>query len=378
MAPLTLTNARIVTATEVIRGTLVVADGRILSVDTGLSGLRDAVDVEDDYVLPGLVELHTDNLEKHTRPRPGVRWPTVSAVLAHDAQMASGGITTVLDAVRLGGTIDGGEDVEGLSDTISAIGRARESGLARADHLLHLRCEVSSADTLDQFRIVGRTPLLRLVSIMDHTPGQRQFVDRNRLKLYYTKKYGFSDEAFEAFAAERQAAHDRFAARYRAEITAICRDSGCALASHDDGTPAHVDEAVSDGMTVAEFPTTLEAARLSHAAGLAVLVGSPNVVLGGSHSGNIAATDLVRAGVADILSSDYVPASLVQSIYALARDGLPLPQAAAMASYNPARAVGLTDRGELVAGLRADFIRVRELDGLPQVREVWREGKRVV
>lgn len=372
------TNARIVTATEIVAGTLLVADGEVHAIEPGNSDVAGAIDLDGDLIVPGLVELHTDNLERHTTPRPKVRWPTAGAVMAHDAQMAAAGITTVLDAVRLGRTIDDGEDVHMLAGTIDAISRAQRSGLTRAAHFLHLRCEVACADTAEQFRALADASLLRLVSIMDHTPGQRQFVDPERLRVYYTRKYAMSDAAFDAFTAERQAMHERYAAKHRAEIVAISRAKGLALASHDDATPAHVDEAVADGMTIAEFPTTIEAAALSHRQGMAVLVGGPNIVLGGSHSGNIAAADLVRAGVADIVSSDYVPTSLMHAAFMLADDGIGVPAALAMVSRNPARAIGLEDRGELAQGQLADFARVRVDAGVPQIRAVWRQGQRVV
>jgi alpha-D-ribose 1-methylphosphonate 5-triphosphate diphosphatase len=132
-------------------------------------------------------------------------------------------------------------------------------------------------------------------------------------------------------------------------------------------------------MTIAEFPTTQEAAEASHDAGLSILVGAPNLVLGGSHSGNIAAIDLVRTGRADILSSDYVPASIIEGVFKLPHDaGISLAQAVRLASLNPARAVGLDDRGEIAPGRRADLVRVRLLGDSPMVRAVWREGERVV
>jgi alpha-D-ribose 1-methylphosphonate 5-triphosphate diphosphatase len=373
-----LTNARIVTAETVIEnGTMIVAHGRIVAVAREPTRAPGAVDCEGDYLLPGLIELHTDNLEKHFAPRPGVRWPADNAVIAHDAQLAACGITTVFDAVAIGDIGAGGVRVEALHDMLDAIRRAQSNKHLRAEHLLHIRCEVSFEATADLFRSLAGTPLIKLVSIMDHTPGQRQFVDPDKLKLYYTKKHGMSDAEFSRFCIDRLDAHQRFAARHRKEIVALAQDHGYALASHDDATPAHVEEAVADGMTIAEFPTTIDAARASHGAGLAVLVGGPNIVLGGSHSGNISAAELVESGVVDIISSDYVPSSLAHAIFAIAARGIGLPAAARMASFNPARAVGLDDRGELAAGKRADWIRVRPVDGAPVIRDVWREGRRI-
>jgi alpha-D-ribose 1-methylphosphonate 5-triphosphate diphosphatase len=294
--------------------------------------------------------------------------------------MAAAGITTVLDALRLGDAFEGCASLEAVTKPLAAIVQAETAGAMRAAHFLHLRCEIGCAETLDLFHQLVDTPSLRLVSVMDHTPGQRQFVDPEKLRFYYTKKYGMTDAEFDIFSARRIEAGARYSARHRAEIVGLARIRGRALASHDDATDIHVAEAVRDGMTVAEFPTTLAAARASHENGLAVMVGGPNLVLGGSHSGNIAARDLARAGCVDIVSSDYVPNSLMQAAFKLAAEpiGMDLPAAVRTVSLNPARSVGFDDRGALEAGQRADLVRVRVVDGEPVVRSVWRDGKRVV
>jgi alpha-D-ribose 1-methylphosphonate 5-triphosphate diphosphatase len=374
-----LTNARIVTADRIVeRGTLVAAGGRIRAVEPGPAHGPGATDLDGDTLIPGLVELHTDNLEKHFSPRPGVRWPVDNAVLAHDAQIIASGITTVLDSVAVGDIGGGGMRIEGLEEMLGAIRSAQAAGHTRAEHLLHIRCEISFESTGETFRQLAGTPLLRLVSIMDHTPGQRQFVDAQKLRVYYTRKYQMNETEFAAFVAARHEAHQRFSARHRREIVALAREHGYALASHDDATAEHVAEAIADGMTLAEFPTTREAATASREGGLAVLVGGPNLVLGRSHSGNISARELVDDGLVDVISSDYVPASALQSVWALAEGGLPLADAVRMATLTPARAVGLDDRGELAPGKRADWVRVRRGGGVPVVREVWRAGERVL
>ncbi len=374
-----LTNARIVTAGDIIEaGTLVIADGAIGAVDPAICRKAPAIDLEGDYLLPGFVELHTDNLEKHFMPRPGVRWPANDAVIAHDAQVAAAGITTVFDALAVGDIGTNSARIEGLRDLLDAIEAFAATGLTRAEHLIHARCEVSYEGADAMFAGLAGGQLLRLVSVMDHTPGQRQFLDPEKLKQYYTRKYAMSDPAYAEFIRDRIASSERHSARQRSAIVALAKQHGYALASHDDATPEHIAEAVADGASIAEFPTTLLAARTARDAGLDILVGSPNVVLGGSHSGNIAATELVAAGAADILSSDYVPSSLVQAVFSLADAAIDLPTAVCMAAKNPAEAVGLEDRGEIAAGKRADWLRVCRVDGRPVIREVWRQGERVV
>lgn len=375
-----LTNARVVTADAEFEGTVVVRDGRIAEVARGRSDTAGALDLEGDYLLPGLVELHTDNMEKHFAPRPGVKWPSVSAVMAHDTQISAAGITTVYDSLALGDVHGKSDRVQNRERMIEAICGAAGRQLTRAEHRIHLRCEISAEDAVEAVDKWIDLPLVGLVSINDHTPGQRQFLDPEKLKQYYKGKHAMTDEQFEEFSVRVTALHHKNAARHRSEIVSRAHARALPIASHDDATEAHVREAVANGMTIAEFPTTREAAQASRDAGLAVLVGAPNVVLGGSHSGNIAAIDLLRIGHAEILSSDYVPASLMESLFKLpASDvGITLPQAVRLASLNPARAVGLADRGEIAADRRADLVRVRTVDNAPVVRAVWREGERVV
>ena len=367
-------NARMVLPDRVVSGSLAVSEGRIAAIDAG--GSR-GEDMEGDFLIPGLVELHTDHLENHYRPRPGVFWSPIAALHAHDAQIAGSGITTVFDAVRLGSDTelkDMGTHVERLT---GAIREATSEGWLRAEHFIHLRCELPSHDVLAQFDTYAGHRQTRLVSVMDHTPGQRQFRSLEAYRRFYQGARSEAD--MERFIADRLAEHHRYAAMHRAHIVNQARASGLALASHDDATLAHVEEAVRDGVAIAEFPTTLEAAAAAHDAGLAILMGAPNVVRGGSHSGNISAIDLVAAGLLDILSSDYVPFALLQAAFLLPErvESCTLPQAIALVSSNPARAAGLDDRGEISVGRRADLVRVRMAGGLPVVRGVWREGKRV-
>ena len=337
------------------------------------------MDLEGDYLLPGLVELHTDNLEKHMSPRPGVDWPSASAVLTHDAQIVAAGITTVFDALSIGDINPKGKRMQQLGVMLEAIAEAEAAGQTRAEHRLHLRCEVSHPQCLELFRELVEQPLVQLVSVMDHAPGQRQFARMEKYREYYMGKYHLSPAEMDHFVSEQLANSARHSDQQRAAIVDICRSRELALASHDDATLEHVTESADYGMAIAEFPTTFEAAEASHARGLKVLMGAPNIVRGGSHSGNIAAADLARRGVLDILSSDYYPASLLQAALGLAEqdNGYDLPRAIATISLAPARAAGLDDRGEIAVGLRADLVQAQVHKGQPVIGQVWRQGRRV-
>jgi len=374
---LVLSNARIVLPDEVIEGNVVIRDGRIAEIIAGAMSAGETMD--GDYIIPGLVELHTDHLEQHYAPRPGVRWNPVAAVQAHDAQIASSGITTVFDALRCGMddyAVLTGDDMRALAEAIEQCSR---SGKLRAEHRIHLRCEVSAPDCLDAFRMFEGVDQVKIASVMDHSPGQRQFASLENYARYYKKKLKLTDEEFQQFCDERIAESEKNAQPNRRAIAALCRARGIILASHDDATTAHVAEAVIDGVRVAEFPTTIEAAKASKEAGMAVLMGAPNLVRGNSHSGNVSARDLAERGHLDILSSDYIPFSLLQAGFQLSKtiEGVCLPQAIARVTRNPAEAVGLNDRGAIEIGRRGDLVRVQADDGIPVVRTVWREGTRV-
>ncbi|MGE4369974.1 MAG: alpha-D-ribose 1-methylphosphonate 5-triphosphate diphosphatase [Burkholderiaceae bacterium] len=374
-----LTNAKIVLADEVVSGTVVVCDGVIADISAGRSQVPQAQDLQGDFLFPGFVELHTDNLEKYMNPRPGVDWPSESAVLAHDAQIIAAGITTVFDALSIGDVNPKGNRLKQLPVMMSAIGQAESDGHTRAEHRLHLRCELSHEQTLDVFQELVDHPLVQLVSVMDHSPGQRQFVKMEKYREYYQGKFQLNDQEMEAFIARQIDNSRRFSHDYRQAIVKECRERSLSVASHDDATMEHVEESARYGMSIAEFPTTTEAAMVSHCKGLKVLMGAPNVVRGGSHSGNVAAVDLAAQGVLDILSSDYYPSSLLQAVRLLAQGNVTydLPKAVATVSREPARAAGLADRGEVNIGLRADLVRVRDTSRHYVVGQVWRAGTRV-
>jgi len=375
-----LTNARLVLEDEEIDASLLIEGGRIVAIDPVVSEAVPVIDCDGDYILPGFVELHTDNLEKHFAPRPGVNWPAVPAAMAHDAQLASAGITTVFDAVCLGDLFRASNRVRQLDAMSAAIGHCQSHGIFRAEHMLHLRCELSFDGVVELFDKHVDDPLVRLVSLMDHTPGQRQFVNFDKYKEYYQKKYSLSDAEIEEFTKKQQRAHAEFSDQNRAILVDRSRARGLPIASHDDATTGHVAEADAFGAVISEFPTTLDAAREAHGRGMHVLMGAPNLVLGGSHSGNVSAMDLHREGLLDIVSSDYVPASLVQGVFLLADEGGngSLARSVALASANPASAAGLEDRGSITVGKRADLIRVTQRTDHPVVVSVWREGRRVV
>jgi len=373
-----LTNARLVLPDEVVGGTLLLREGRIAEIDSGRSALAHALDCGGAHLMPGLVELHTDNLERHMRPRPGVEWPLPAAIIAHDAELASVGITTVFDALRVGSVVSDqrhryAKYARGLATEII---RLRAERALRISHFIHLRAEICSETLLEELDEFGPEDRIGILSLMDHTPGKRQFRDLKRLETYLSGKHGMNRAELDRYFTFMRDLGARLGAVHQAGAVARARELGAVLASHDDTTAEHVAASAGFGVKLAEFPTTLEAARACRAHGIAVMMGAPNLLRGGSHSGNVAASDLVAAGLLDILSSDYAPASLLMGAVQLGRGHGNLARGIATVSRNPARAAGLTDRGEIAAGQRADLALVDLDHDFPVVRGVWSHGMR--
>ena len=382
--PAVFTNAQLVLEDEVVKGSLTSQHGLIQHIDQGSSSVTQAIDLQGDYLIPGLVEVHTDNFERHMMPRPKVRWDDSPALLAHDAEIAAAGITTVLDALGVGEADPDSVRGNDWDTVLNCISDFVNRGVLRADHYLHVRCELPAPNTLELFKPFAGHDLVKMISVMDHTPGQRQWENIEHAWIYFSGKKGWTKQKFEERVAMAQDAQARYAKPHRAYLTEYCQDNQIALASHDDTTVAHVEEAFAEGATVCEFPTTIAAAQAAKARNMLTIMGGPNVVRGGSHSGNVSAIELAKLGLVDILSSDYVPGSLMSATVRLTETtDLSLPQAVALVTRNPAKSIGLHDRGSLAVGLRSDFVQVRMInlpDGRhqPIVRAVWRGGIRVV
>jgi alpha-D-ribose 1-methylphosphonate 5-triphosphate diphosphatase len=374
-----LANAILVLADETLHGSLRFSEGHITAIDAGQSVPSGAIDCAGDLVMPGLIELHTDNLERHIEPRPKVNWPHVAAIIAHDAELASVGITTVFDALRVGsittsGKANYGEYARALATEILDL---RAKGALRISHFLHLRAEVCSETLIDEMAKFGPDDRIGIVSLMDHTPGERQFRDLNKLRQYIMGKQGLSETEFLDHVSSLRALRDRLGAHHEATAVAESRRYGAVLASHDDTTAPQVSVSAAHGAGFAEFPTTVEAAAACRAHGISVMMGAPNLIRGGSHSGNVAAVDLAEAGLLDIVSSDYVPSALLSAGLMLGDLWGDVARGIATITSAPAKVTGLTDRGHLDIGARADVIRVARIGGAGALRGTWVQGNRV-
>ncbi len=357
---------------------MTIEDGLITEICEGDAIPDGAIDCAGDYVLPGLVELHTDNVERHIEPRPEVDWPHLPALLAHDAELASTGITTVFDAMRVGSIHSGkGRYIDYARRLADELLAARAEGLFKISHFLHLRAEICSETLLEELAGFRPEDRIGIVSLMDHTPGQRQFRDLSALKTYVAKKRGMNDAEFADHVENLLGLQERFGAKHEAGAVIEAARLGAVLASHDDTTAGHVTRSAQNGVGFAEFPTTVEAAEACRSHGIAVMMGAPNLIRGGSHSGNVAAEDLARRDLLDIVSSDYVPSALLLAAFRLAVIWDDLPRAMATVTRNPAEAARLDDRGVLECGMRGDVLRVRPVGATPLLRGVWSQGQKI-
>lgn len=373
-----LTNARLILEDEVVTGTIAFDESGIRSVDQGRSSLPEAIDVRGDYVAPGLVEMHTDNMEKHFMPRPKVFWPNgLAAALVHDAQMAAAGVTTVYDAICAGTPFsakDYRKDI--FADVMDALRLGSAEGVFRIDHRIHMRCELTSPDLLRDIEPYQDDSLVQLVSLMDHTPGQRQWRNLEDLRTYALGT-GKTQAEFEEDVVVRQREGADNVSRNWSAVVEMFQARGIPIATHDDTTIEHVEAGIASGAVISEFPTTVEAASAAKQRGLATIAGAPNVVRGGSHSGGVSVAELAEKGLLDGLSSDYVPASLLQAVLKLNdKHGIALPAAMAKVTWKVADILGLKDRGHLKPGLRADLVRFRALGATPVINAVWSQGRR--
>jgi len=368
----TLTHAHLVLKDRILEdSSLVVEDGRIAGLaETAPHGRE--IDLEGAFLLPGLVDIHGDALEKEIEPRPGVYFSAELAVRQTDLRCACNGITTAYHAISFAGDELGIRNPRMAAEMMASLhDHARD---LRADHRLHIRYEITDGDSLDLVRDLIDTGRVALLSFMDHTPGQGQFRSVESYHTFLAKTYSTGAEQLKEMTRKKiEAGRNGFE---RMEVLARhARDAGVPMASHDDDCAAKIDTLNDLGVRISEFPVNIETALHARARGWSAMVGAPNLMRGKSSGSGLSAEEGLRRGGADILVSDYAPAAMLPALFRAVETGLmDLPAAVRLASVNPARAARLEDRGEVRQGLRADLIAVRRSGGLPVVEKVLKEG----
>ncbi len=376
-----LSDLRLVLVDRIIeRGALRIEDGTIAQVVEGGPPTADAVSGRGLTAIPGLVDLHGDMLERDIEPRPRARFPVELAMHELDKRLAATGVTTAYAAVSFAWRKSDLRTQESAIEIIRVLNRIKHTLLT--DCKIHARFEVNNESTVPVLDDMLRRGWVDLVSIMDHTPGQGQYNDTERYVTFLKEWLSFTEEQLapvyariaEKVEIQRAAPRDWTLAKAIID-TALAHD--VKVASHDDDTEEKIATQAEMGVTIAEFPINLAAARAARARGMHTIMGAPNAFRGESNTGNLSALEGIRAGVVDILGSDYYPAAMLQTPFKLARAGvLPLPEAVRLVTLNPARAAGLHDRGQIAAGQRADLVLVEPGDEV-RVRVTLRDGEAI-
>lgn len=360
--------------------TIVVEDGVISSVKHGRQAPPGAVDGRGAVCVPGLVDTHSDGLEKELRPRPGVDLPSDFALRSFEGRVRAAGVTTLYHGVGFENGEKYDRSIALANELCDAIERRTGSADALIDHRILYRLDARDPSGLDALR--DRLPDRRddgsapLVSFEDHTPGQGQYSNRSTFEVYIAGTRGVSDEDARRIVDEMVRDRDVMLEHRDKALPWLTFEAGeqrIRLMAHDAASPDDIDEAVTWNAAIAEFPTSVEAAQRAKECGLRTVCGAPNVLRGRSHSGNVSAAELVSLGLCDGLASDYLPSTLVGAVGVLVGAGVcGVPDAVALVTSGPASTAGLDDRGRLEAGCRGDLVLIAFEGSWPTVRAVLR------
>jgi alpha-D-ribose 1-methylphosphonate 5-triphosphate diphosphatase len=372
--PLYIKNANIILADKILNGASILIENGIISAinpESVSDGIQ-IIDAQNKVVMPGMIDLHCDALEKEVEPRPNVHFPLDFACAQADKRNAGAGITTVFHALSFANEELGVRNNQFAKEIAEAVHIFQPHALV--DNRVHCRYEITDPTGLPVLMELMHNHSMHLVSLMDHTPGQGQFKDLASYKAYFGKSYQKSDKELDELIAKKHQQAEGAMQRV-AQLVQIAHAQGIAVASHDDDCIERVDTMTRLGVDISEFPINMETAEYAREKGMKTILGAPNILRGKSQSGSMRALDAVNAGVCDCLCADYAPATLIVAVFKLPEiSNLTLTQAVQLVTKNPAEAAKLNDRGVIEVGKRADIIMVTNLDGLIQVSDVFVAG----
>jgi len=371
-----LTHANVVLPDGVAENSAVlIDDGMIVAIDPVNSGMATVIDLSGRLLMPGMIDLHCDALEKEVEPRPNVHFPLNFACSQADKRNAMAGVTTVFHALSFAHQEFGVRNNLFAAEIAHAIHDWQQ--YAQVENRVHARCEITDASAPEILAELIDKNEVHLLSFMDHTPGQGQFKDVAAYRSYLAGSYKKTEEELDTLL-QSKFANLQGTTELIGQLARKAKAHGIPLASHDDDSPERVCAMAELGVSISEFPVNIETARVAKYRGISTLFGAPNVLRGASQSGSMRALDAVLKGVADCLCGDYSAAALLPAVFKLAELGdFELQDMVALVTCNPAHAAGLPDRGEIAVGKRADLIAVQHLGGLPQVEHVWVRGQAV-
>ncbi|MCP5157880.1 MAG: alpha-D-ribose 1-methylphosphonate 5-triphosphate diphosphatase [Gammaproteobacteria bacterium] len=376
MNPLYLTGARVVLRDGVLEDAAVlIEEGIIAAIDPESGNGAHTLDLRGQTLMPGMIDLHCDALEKEVEPRPNVHFPLDFACAQADKRNAAAGVTTVFHALSFANEELGVRNNAFAARVARAVHAWNPHGLV--DNRVHCRYEVTDPTAPEILLDLMATDEMQLLSVMDHSPGQGQFQDIAAFRDYLARTYQKSDTELDTLVQNKLTQAEGAMGRVRRLIEAA-KAKGICIASHDDDTPEKVATLHGLGVGISEFPINLESARAARRRGMSTVFGAPNILRGKSQSGAMRALDAVIANVADCLCADYHPATLIVAVFRLPDlAGIGLADAVRLVSANPAHAVRLLDRGEIAVGKRADLVSVIEINGLAQASRIFSAGQLV-
>lgn len=376
MNKLYLTGARVVLRDAVVEdGAVLIEDGMIAAINPASANGAPAIDLAGKTLMPGMIDLHCDALEKEVEPRPNVHFPLDFACAQADKRNAAAGVTTVYHALSFANEELGVRNNAFAASVARAVHAWNPHGLI--DNRVHCRYEVTDPTAPDILIELMDGDEMHLLSVMDHSPGQGQFKDIAAFRDYLARTYKKSESELDTLVQNKLAQAEGAMDRIR-RLIAVAKNKGIHVASHDDDTPEKVETLHGLGVGISEFPINLAAAQAARDRNMSTVFGAPNILRGKSQSGAMRALDAVKAGVADCLCADYHPATLIVAVFRLPElANISLADAVRLVSANPARAAGLADRGEIAVGKRADLVSVTHINGLAQASGVFCAGKPV-
>ncbi|PKO47611.1 MAG: alpha-D-ribose 1-methylphosphonate 5-triphosphate diphosphatase [Betaproteobacteria bacterium HGW-Betaproteobacteria-22] len=369
-----LTHANVVLENETLHDAAVLIENGIIAAinPVQVSGAEE-INLRGQTLMPGMIDLHCDALEKEVEPRPNVHFPLDFACAQADKRNAAAGVTTVFHALSFANHELGVRNNAFAAEIARAVHAWQPHALV--DNRVHCRYEVTDPTAPEVLLDLMQKGDMHLFSVMDHSPGQGQFKDIAAFRDYLARTYKKSDAELDALLAEKAMQSEGAMQRIETLIEAA-RGFGIRVASHDDDTPEKVQTVHALGVGISEFPINLAAAQAAKANGMFTVFGAPNILRGKSQSGSMKALDAVKENVADCLCADYAPAALIVAVFRLPElAGISLADAIRLVSINPARAAGLDDRGSIAVGKRADLVAVAHINGLAQASSVWTAGQ---